>query len=156
MLKRFIGVVLAGLLVAGIALAAPTVAQAAEAEFSTEQITSFANAYQQVQGIQFDAEEDMVEAVAAEGLTVAQFNQILDVQRGESIDPSIADPSEEQLSQFDNAVEQIVSIRAAAQVEMEAAIADTGLALETFGQMMTQAQTDPDLREQISEQLMAD
>lgn len=144
----------------GVALAAPQagamaplLAQATSTEFSAQQIEQFASAYEAIQSIQQDAEASMVSAVEDENLTVERFNEIADSQQNSDATVTISDTESDQ---FASAVEEIVSIREDAQTDMEAAIAETGMDLETFSQILTQARGDEALRQLISEQLMAE
>jgi hypothetical protein len=130
----------------------PTLAQAAALDLTTEDISNFANAYRSIQAIKQDAEADMVAAVEAQGLTVEQFNTIVDNQlNGESGSPSPV--AETETAQFEAAVESIITIRQEAEVDMQSAIADEGISVERFNQIIDQASQDTDLQQQISVEL---
>ncbi len=117
-------------------------------------IVNFAKAYQAVQGIRQGAEADMVKAVESEGLTVEQFNAIAESQTADPTDtPSVSTEAEE--SQFNAAIEDIITIRQTAESEMAEAIEDTGLSIERFNEILEQSTQDQTLSERIGEQIKA-
>jgi hypothetical protein len=129
----------------------PLLAQATT-EISAEDITNFANAYEVIQSIKREAEMDMAEAVEAEGLTIEQFNTIAESQLDSTGDTNV-EATEEETQQFRSAVEEIIAIRQAAEVDMQTAIEDEGLTVEEFNQILAQAEQDTDLQQQIREEL---
>jgi hypothetical protein len=151
---------LCSLVIASPALAAPLpgastlplLAQASPLDITAADITNFANAYEAIQTIKQDAENDMVAAVEAEGLTVEQFNTIAQTQL-EAEDDVATDVSDEETAQFRTAVEEIIAIRQTAELEMQTAIEAEGLSVEDFNQILAQAEEDTDLQQQIRDEL---
>jgi len=47
-------------------------------DFTDQEVKDFANAYRSIQTIKQDAEAEMIKAVEAEGLSVEQFNSIVE------------------------------------------------------------------------------
>lgn len=127
-------------------------AEVAEADFTSQEITNFANAYRSIRGIKQDAEAEMVEAVEAEGLSVEEFNTIVDNQINADTG-TFDNVTDEQTAQFEAAVESIIAIRQAAEVEMQSVIENEGISVDTFNQIIDQAAQDTDLQQQISERL---
>jgi hypothetical protein len=162
MVRILVGTVLMVLLVVGLPVPAwavslplpfqPVLAQATSADWSAADIASFANAYRAIQVIKQEAESEMVEAVQTEGLTVEQFNSIVDSQLSDQA-PTARPVPDAESAQFDAAVESIIAIRQTAEVNMQAVIEEKGLSVDTFNQIIDQAANDPDLRQTISEEL---
>lgn len=121
-------------------------------DFTDQEVKDFANAYRSIQTIKQDAEAEMIKAVEAEGLSVEQFNSIVDDQL-DSTTGTLSGASEEQTTQFEAAVDSIIAIRQSAELDMESAIEKEGISLERFNQMIDQANQDDALKQQISEQL---
>ena len=148
----------------GSALAAsrpPLLAQAPAAVTATD-IPTFAKAYQAVQTLRMKAENDMVKAVEAEGLSIDRFNAIAETQ----IDGAAQSPddmakiaqrakySKQENKQFKTAVDHIIAIRQATENEMELAIEAEGLSIDAFNTLLEQAADDTELQRQISEAIV--
>jgi hypothetical protein len=127
--------------------------------FSDDDITTFADAYQQVQTIRFGAEQKMAQAVQAEGLSVERFNAIAETQIDDPADSpeaiakvaARAKISKAENKQFQAAVDRIIAIRQNAEGDMEAAIEDKGMAIDTFNRILEQSADDTDLQHRISD-----
>ncbi len=130
----------------------PTLAQAAALDLSDTDISNFTNAYRSIQTIKQDAEAEMVEAVNAEGLTVEQFNAIIDSQLNTSSETA-TEISDEKSAQFEAAIESIIAIRQSAELEMQSVIENEGISVDQFNQIIDQASQDTALRQQISDEL---
>lgn len=149
----------------GSALAAsrpPLLAQAPAAAVTATDIPTFAKAYQAVQTLRMKAENDMVKAVEAEGLSIDRFNAIAETQ----IDGAAESPddmakiaqrakfSKQENKQFKTAVDHIIAIRQATENEMELAIEAEGLSIDAFNTLLEQAADDTDLQRQISDAIV--
>ena len=149
----------------GSALAAsrpPLLAQTPAAAVTATDIPTFAKAYQAVQTLRMKAENDMVKAVEAEGLSIDRFNAIAETQ----IDGAAQSPddmakiaqrakfSKQENKQFKTAVDHIIAIRQATENEMELAIEAEGLSIDAFNTLLEQAADDTDLQRQISEAIV--
>lgn len=149
----------------GSALAAsrpPLLAQTPAAAVTATDIPTFAKAYQAVQTLRMKAENDMVKAVEAEGLSIDRFNAIAETQ----IDGAAESPddmakiaqrakfSKQENKQFKTAVDHIIAIRQATENEMELAIEAEGLSIDAFNTLLEQAADDTDLQRQISDAIV--
>ncbi|ASC71464.1 hypothetical protein XM38_024160 [Halomicronema hongdechloris C2206] len=128
---------------------APTPSQA---EVSAETIDQFVAAFKQVQAIRESAQAEMAAAVEAEGLTIEEFNAMVEAQQDPDSQASM-DLSQQDIERFMAAADQVSTIQQEAQGEIEAAIQEEGLAVEEFSQIMALAQQDPELREAINQRL---
>ena len=127
----------------------PPQAAPASPEVSDSQIDSFVSAYQSIQQVQSQAQQEMIAALEAEGLTVEEFQMIAQAQQS----PEASSVSPEQAEQLAAAAEQISTIEASAQQDIQLAIQAEGLTPEEFNQILTLVQQDPALQEQINQQL---
>ncbi|WOD40499.1 DUF4168 domain-containing protein [Nodosilinea sp. E11] len=129
---------------------------------SDDDITTFAKAYQEVQGLRLRAEQEMAQAVEAEGLTIDRFNAIAETQLdGGAQSPddiakvaAKAKISKQETKQFEAAVERIIAIRQSTEGEMEKAIEADGLAIETFNGILEQSADDTALQRKISDEIV--
>lgn len=120
-------------------------------EVSAAEVENFASAYRTVFQIQQDAEAAMAAAVEAQGLTLERFGEIADSrQEGSTVDVSTI--SETETASFSAAVDQIMTIRQQAEVDMQTAIEAEGLSVEDFNQILSEAEQNPNLRQRIADQ----
>ncbi|MGB3199481.1 MAG: DUF4168 domain-containing protein [Nodosilinea sp.] len=150
--------------------AAPLLAQATTVEvadvtsaaISDSDIPTFAKAYQEVQLLRLQAEQEMAEAVEDEGLSIERFNAIAETQlagAAESPDDvaKVAEKakiSKQENKQFQAAVDRIIAIRQSTEAEMEKAIEADGLAIDTFNGILEQSADDADLKRKISDEIV--
>ncbi|WLT37746.1 DUF4168 domain-containing protein [Synechocystis sp. B12] len=109
----------------------------------------FATATKKIQTIQQQAQEQMVQAVEEQGLSVKRFNEIAQSQQNPAQAP--ADLSSEETQTFEAAIMQIDQIQEQAQGNMESAIEQQGLDLQTFNVIAQAVQQDPALQQQVME-----
>ncbi|TVQ19347.1 MAG: DUF4168 domain-containing protein [Leptolyngbya sp. DLM2.Bin15] len=128
----------------------PPQAAPASPEVSDSQIDSFVSAYQSIQQVQSQAQQEMIAALEAEGLTVEEFQMIAQAQQSPEPSSSV---SPEQAEQLAAAAEQISAIEASAQEDIQLAIQAEGLTPEEFNQILALVQQDPALQEKINQQL---
>lgn len=130
-------------------------AQVAEAQPSTEmrenfsdnELQSFIKANEKVMTIQLEAEEKMINAIEDVGLTLDQFNQILEQQR----DPQRGiETSPEELKSFNNAAEAILQENARVEKQMTTSIEAEGIDIETYKQIMLAYQQNPAVQGRVN------
>lgn len=119
----------------------------AVAKVPAADLNKFAEAYRSIQGIRDRAEADMAKAVEAEKFTIDRFNAIADGIIGEQPETLSA---KEQL-QFDTALGRIMTIRQAAEADMESAINNAGLTADRFNEILEQSDQDEALYKRIGE-----
>lgn len=157
----------------GTAWASPLLAQTPAAEAGTEvatanvaptsdEITTFAKVYQEVQSLRIGAEREMAKVVEDEGLTIDRFNAIAETQ----IDGGADSPDEiakvaakakisaKENKQFKAAIDRIIAIRQSTEGEMEKAIEADGLSVDTFNSILEQSADDTDLQRKISDEIV--
>jgi hypothetical protein len=129
---------------------APAPAPAAPIEVSESQIDRFVSAYRAIQAIQQSVQAELVAAVEAEGLTVADYNAIAEAQESPEAATTVDAAAAEQ---FAAAAEQVATLRAEASQEMRTAIEAENLSIPEFEQILAQAQQDPALQQAIAARL---
>lgn len=150
--------------------AAPLLAQATTVEvvdvtpaaISDSDIPTFAKAYQEVQLLRLQAEQEMAQVVEDEGLSIDRFNAIAETQlSGGAESPEdvakVAEKakiSKKENKQFKAAVDRIVAIRQSTEAEMEKVIEADGLTIDTFNSILEQSADDPDLQRKISDEIV--
>ncbi|MGB3137974.1 MAG: DUF4168 domain-containing protein [Nodosilinea sp.] len=124
-------------------------------------ILGFAKAYQAVQILRMQAEQEMIKAVEDEGLSIDRFNAIAEAQiaGSDQIPAATAKAAELQLSpqedrQFKATVDRIIAIRQSTEGEMEKAIEADGFSLSTFNNILEQSAGDTDLQRRISDEIV--
>ncbi len=135
---------------------------AAQVAISDADLATFAKAYQGVQVLRMQAEQEMVKAVEDEGLTIDRFNAIAEIQ----LDTSNSDPADmakiaargkitkKENKKFDAIVERIIEIRQSTEEDMAKAIEAEGLSIDTFNSILDQSVADPDLQRKISDEIV--
>jgi uncharacterized membrane protein len=122
------------------------------ADISDTELDQFVSAVIEMETIRAEARESAVAAIATEGMTTERFSEILETQRSPET-ASSDDINSEEMAQFQRALTQIADIQDAARARMREAIEAEGLAVERFDQIVTIAQTDVSLQEEIQRRL---
>ncbi len=116
-------------------------------DFSDDELKSFVSANEKVMSIQMEAEKKMIKAIEDEGLTLDQFNKILEQQR----DPQPGtETSPEELTSFNNAAQVILEENARVEKEMAASIEEQGIDIETYKQIMVAYQQSPTVQSRVN------
>ncbi|WP_186708888.1 DUF4168 domain-containing protein [Euhalothece natronophila] len=123
--------------------------QAPEISVDSDEIERFANAFENVQGVQDEARDNMMQAIEEEGLDIETYNQAFRMQQ-QGADPS-EELSQEEQQQFEQADSRIDEIEQEAQSDIEQAITDADLEVERFEEIFMGIQQDPELQQQVQE-----
>ncbi|HKK62829.1 MAG TPA: DUF4168 domain-containing protein [Bacteroidales bacterium] len=119
-------------------------------EVSAEELKQFASALQEVQTINQQVQQKMVNAVKEEGLEVQRYKEILQAQQ----DPNQeANATNEELKQFETAIQEVGELQAKAEQEMEEKIIAEDLTINRYQEIMALIQNDPELQKRIQEYL---
>jgi hypothetical protein len=128
----------------------PPMTEAPQANVNEEDLQRFVVAMRQVQIIQQDAEAQMLEAVEGQGLTVEQFNTLAQTRQNPEAQGQVnVSPEEDQ--KFQQAVQEITTIRQEAEGEMETAVQEEGLEIQKFNEIALVVQQDPSLQQRVME-----
>lgn len=122
------------------------------ADVSSEEVQQFARAIQQMQQIQTEAQNQAVQVLEEVQLSPTRFNEILQSQQNPQVQPTAEITPEEQQS-FDQAYAEIAEIQESTGARMEEAIQNEGLEVDRFNEILALVQQNPQLRQQIEQEL---
>jgi hypothetical protein len=115
-------------------------------EVSDDEIEQFALAFVEIQNIEQKIQPEMVQIVEDEGIEVQRFNEIMNAQQ----DPNQeVDASEDELIKFASANREIEEIQTRAQREMMEKIAESGLSVDRYQEIMVAVRNDPALQQKL-------
>jgi predicted Rossmann fold nucleotide-binding protein DprA/Smf involved in DNA uptake len=119
-------------------------------DFSDQELEQFIEANKNAMIVQQGAEQKMIRAIQDEGLDIHTFNDILTSKQNPNHE---SQASPEDHNKFDNAVEEVVKIQEEMIVEMESAIEDSGITIETYEEILIAYQQNPKVQTKINEML---
>jgi hypothetical protein len=115
-------------------------------EVSDDEIEQFALAFVEIQNIEQKIQPEMVQIVEDEGIEVQRFNEIMNAQQ----DPNQeVDASEDELIKFASANREIEEIQTRAQREMMEKIAESGLSVDRYQEIMVAVRNDSALQQKL-------
>jgi hypothetical protein len=115
-------------------------------EVSDDEMEQFALAFVEIQNIEQKIQPEMVQIVEDEGIEVQRFNEIMNAQQ----DPNQeVDASEDELIKFASANREIEEIQTRAQREMMEKIAESGLSVDRYQEIMVAVRNDPALQQKL-------
>lgn len=124
----------------------PQQQQQQKVEVTDSELSKFANAFQQIQTISQQAQQEMTQVVQEEGMDIQRFNEIHQA----SINPEMeVEVSEEEQTQHQNITAEIEKMQTTFQGQMEKAIADQDLTIEKYEEIINGLQADPELQERL-------
>ena len=119
-------------------------------DVSDKELTTFVAAFQQVQVINQQAQQNMVKAVQDEELSIERFNEMK--QNEQNPNQEIQGTTEE-MEQFDKANQQIVQIQKQATQSMQKKIEDEGLTIQRYQEIAMALQKSPELQQKIQKMM---
>jgi hypothetical protein len=125
----------------------------AAADVSDEELNQFITVSSAVQGVQMEAQIQMVAIVEEEGLEVDVYNQIAEA-RFSGHDEGELEVSSEDMEKFDRAADAISEIELEVESEMTEAIEAEGMERERFMEINMALQQDPELQQRIQQMMM--
>lgn len=148
--KRVTGILMIlGLLVSGGAFAQTqpmTPQQKVEVDVDDNELTKFAEAFQEIRMINQQAQQKMVSAVEEEGLEIQQFNEMYKA----SMDPNQkVEASDKEKEKYESAVKSIEEMQSGIQEEMETAVSKKGFTTERYEKLAMALQTDKGLQQRL-------
>jgi len=122
-----------------------------EEKVNNAQLQKFAEAYQTVQQVNQQIQQEMVTAIEAEGITAQRFNEIYQAQ----MDPEVeVDATEDEIEKQKAALKKIEGMQAGVQEDMQNKIKEKGLTLEQYEEIGAQLQNSPELQKKLQGILM--
>ena len=124
--------------------------QAVEVDVSDNELSKFADAYQEIRMVNQKAQQKMVKKVEDNGFEIQRFNEIHQA----SLDPNAeVEVSEEEKTKHKEVVAEIEGMQGDFQKEMEDAISKNELDVERYEKIAMALQTDTKLQQRL-QQLM--
>ncbi len=122
-----------------------------EEKVSDAQLQKFAEAYQTVQQVNQQIQQEMLTAIETEGITAKRFNEIYKAQ----MDPEVeVDATEDEIANQKAALKKIEGMQTGVQENMQNKIKEKGLTLEQYEKIGAQLQSNPDLQKKLQGILM--
>jgi hypothetical protein len=119
-------------------------------EVSDGEMKQFAMAFVEIQNIEQKVQPEMIQAVEEEGIEVQRFNEIMNAQQ----DPNQeVDANEDELKKFASANREIEDIQNRTQREMLGKIAETGLSVDRYQEIMVAVRNDPELQQKLQQNM---
>ncbi len=117
-----------------------------------DELEQFANVVPELQAIQQSAQAGVAAAIEESGLTRERFSELYQAQESpEAASDATASPEEQQ--SFSVAFAEIQQIEQEIQSQREQVLADEGLDLQRFNEILGAIQQDPSLQQQVQEML---
>ncbi|MCY2687387.1 DUF4168 domain-containing protein [Salinimicrobium sp. TH3] len=122
----------------------------AQTNVSDEEIGQFAVTFQKMRMINQEAQKQLSEAIAEEGMEVTRFNTIHQAQ----MDPAAeVELTKEEEKKYNTIIKDLNEMQAEFRKEIEDMIKDGGLSVERYEQIGNQLQNDAELQERLREEL---
>ncbi|MFW5658087.1 MAG: DUF4168 domain-containing protein [Bacteroidota bacterium] len=115
-------------------------------EVSDKELQQFASVAQHLQGINQQAQQEMVAALEKEGLKVERFNEL---QQAENNQNQVTDATDKELKQYEVATRELEKIQGESQQKMQEKIKDEGLTENRYQEIYMALQNDPELQEKF-------
>ncbi|SHJ19638.1 protein of unknown function [Tangfeifania diversioriginum] len=127
--------------------------QQQDIDVSDGEINQFASVFVELQSMNQGVQQEMMSAVADEGIEVQRFNEIMQAQQ----DPNQeVDASEDELQNFAKASQAVEQIQAKVQKEMEKVITENDLTVQRYQQIMMAVRTDTELQQRLQQKIQQD
>lgn len=124
----------------------------AQDKVSETELTNFANAYTEIQGVNEKAQTEMVKVIENSGMEIETFNVMYQASQNPNA-PMPAEVSEADNKKYEEVVVEIEKMQPVFQQKMEEAIADNNLTVERYQQVVTMLQTDPELQQKLQSKI---
>jgi Glu-tRNA(Gln) amidotransferase subunit E-like FAD-binding protein len=118
-------------------------------DVSENELEQFAQAFREIQVIDHQVQMEMLSTVQEEGIDVDRFNEFLTAQQNPA---QQFDASEEELTRFAAAYQEIEEIQEQALQQMQKAITENALTLERYQEIAMTIQANPELLQKLQEQ----
>ncbi|WP_134089840.1 DUF4168 domain-containing protein [Olivibacter sp. XZL3] len=143
--------VLANSVVYGQAPAQMQAAQQVKEDFNEEELDRFLNANEKIAAIQIEAQGEMVKIIEKEGMSVEKFNAIAEAQQ--KADSAAAKQDPKDVAVFEKAAEQIYGMQQGLEGEMNKAVEEEGLKVETYMQIAQAYQQSEKVRGMLDKKM---
>ncbi|MFP4288564.1 MAG: DUF4168 domain-containing protein [Bacteroidota bacterium] len=115
--------------------------------YSDEQVENFANAVMEVMTIQEEGQMKMMQSIEDNGLSVDRFNEML--MEGQQKGQTEIEATDEEMESFTESMAQVQQMQQDMQNEMMAAVADNGMEMQQYQEMMQGYEQYPEMKEKV-------
>jgi len=115
-------------------------------EVSDQEFQRFMTAFQDMQTFRGQIQQDMLAAVAEEGLDAQRYSEIQRAQQNPAADSEV---SSEEMQKFQSAVEKVQSIQSDANQQMQEKLSDAGFTQRRYQEVSMMVQSDPQLQQKF-------
>lgn len=122
--------------------------ETSDIEVNDRMIEQFASATEVLNVIQKDGQVEMIDAIDQQGLTLEEFNQMVNMEEYPDGEETKAISREDKIA-FDNAKKQVDQVRSNVEQRMDEAIMKAGLTLEEYQAVKQAYNEDADVRKRI-------
>ena len=128
---------------------APALSQTPQ-KITDKEVQQFASAFQQIQMLNQQAQQQMIKAIQNEEMEVARFTAIQQAQQNPDQE---SDATDQEMIKYQKAMEQVMVVQQNAQQNMEAQITKAGLSPQRYQQIAMQIQGSEELQQRIQQEL---
>lgn len=122
----------------------------AQTDVTDKEVEQFAVTFQKMRMINQEAQKELSEAIAEEGMEVTRFNSIHQAQ----MDPEAeVELTQEEEKKYEAIIKALNEMQAEFRQEIETMIKESGLTVERYEQIGSQVQNDTGLQERVRETL---
>lgn len=126
--------------------------QAVPQDYTDEQLELFAHAVQEVMQIQEEGQMEMMQAIEDNDMSIDRFNELL--TESQQAGPQGVEASEEELAAFNQSINQVQALQMQMNENMMQAIADAGLDVQMYQNIMQAYEQNPELKAKIDQIFM--
>lgn len=128
---------------------APAFSQTTQ-KITDKEVQQFATAFQQIQMLNQQAQQQMIQAIQNEDMEVARFTAIQQAQQNPDQE---ANATDEEMQKFQKAMQQVMVVQKDVQQKMEGQITKAGLTPQRYQQIAMQIQGSEELQQRIQQEL---
>jgi len=115
---------------------------------SSSELQQFASAIKKLFAIEQQSRAQIVEVIQNEGFTRERFTEIYEAQTNPEAQPQ-SEISQSEMESFQQVVAQAQEIRQESQVRKEEAVAQSGLDVDRFNEILAAIQNSPELQQEV-------
>lgn len=122
----------------------------AQTDISDKEVEQFAVTFQKMRMINQEAQKELSEVIAKEGMEITRFNTIHQAK----MDPEAeVELTEEEEKKYEAIIKQLNEMQMGFRQEIENMIKEEGLSLERYEEISSQLQKDAKLQERLKKEL---
>lgn len=123
-----------------------------EIEITDDMVDQFVSVTDILNTIQKDAQIEMIDAIDHQGLTIEEFNEMVNMEKFPDDEETKAISREDKIA-FDNAKKQVDQIRSEMELRMDDAIVNSGLELDEYEAIQEAYDSDVDVRKRVDRRM---